>query len=93
MLIYGKLKLNLTNFNYSNEKIKNNRGEEISKTALDLMLSYFVKDKLIMGASSKRHIDEEKCDVYSRAAFNNIFACRCGVYSREAFIQVRRLFE
>ena len=26
--------------------------------------------------------------VYSRAAFNNIFACSCGVYSREAFIRV-----
>ena len=26
------------------------------------------------------------CGVYSRAAFNNIFACRCGVYSREAFL-------
>ena len=46
-----------------------------------------------MNASNKRRLDEKKCGVYSRAAFNYIFACPCGVYSREAFIQGRRLFE
>ena len=48
---------------------------------------------LIMNASNKRRIDEKKCGVYSRAAFNNIFACSGGVYSRAAFIRGRRLFE
>ena len=46
-----------------------------------------------MNASNKRRINEKKCGVYSRAAFNNIFACPCGVYSRAAFIRGRRLFE
>ena len=41
-----------------------------------------------MNASNKRRINEKKCGVYSRAAFNNIFACPRGVYSREAFIRV-----
>ena len=56
------------------------------------MLSYFLKigylNCLIMNASNKRRIDEKKCGVYSRAAFNNIFACSCGVYSRAAFIRI-----
>ena len=34
-----------------------------------------------MNALNKRRIDEKRCGVYSRAAFNNIFACSCGVYS------------
>ncbi len=34
-----------------------------------------------------------RCGVYSRAAFNNIFACCCGVYLRVAFTQGRRLVE
>ncbi len=56
------------------------------------MLFNFSKDKylnyLVMIASNKRRIDERKCGVYSRDAFNNIFVCPCGVYSREAFIRI-----
>ena len=48
---------------------------------------------LVMNASNKRRINEKICGVYSRAAFNNIFACPCGVYSRAAFIRGRSLFE
>ena len=40
-----------------------------------------------MDASNKRCIDEKKCGVYSRAVFNNIFACPA------ALIRGRRLFE
>ena len=62
-----------------------------TQIALDLMLSYFFKDKylncLVMDASNKHRIDEKKCGIYSRAAFNNIFACPA------AFIRGRRLFE
>ena len=57
-----------------------------------------------MNASNKRRIDEKKCGVYSRAAFNNFLLVpaafirgrrlfKGGVYSREAFIQGRHLFE
>ena len=38
--------------------------------------------------SIKRRIDENKCGVYSRAAFNNIFVCNCGAYSKAAFNRV-----
>ncbi len=41
---------------------------------------------LVLNALNKRRIDEKKCGVYSRAAFNNIFACSCGVISRTALI-------
>ena len=37
---------------------------------------------------NKRCVNDKKCGVYSRAAFNNIFACLCGVYLRAAFIRV-----
>ena len=71
-------KLNLTNFNTEpKSKIKESKHLNC----------------LVMNASNKRRINEKKCGVYSRAAFNNIFACPCGVYSRAAFIRGRRLFE
>ena len=42
----------------------------------------------VINVLNKRRVNEKKCSVYSRAAFNNIFACLCGVYLRAAFIRV-----
>ena len=52
-----------------------------------------------MNASNKRRINEKKCGVYLRAAFNNIFFLSLrrlfegGVYLREAFIRVITVVE
>ena len=64
------------------------------------MLSFAFKDRYLnclhwlqINASNKRRNVEKDCGVYSRAAFNDVFACPSGVYSRAALIRGRRLFE